>query len=447
MGADAGKTSNLAINSIMIGTNAVGTGTGGDVNIIMGNNTAIHLGDQNNYYATTLTAMTYNITHNINNDSNYVTIDIAFGTGAYYFNYGDTIAIESLTNDYVFQSQISAIIIDNDNIGNNGKTKLILNDAPIESIPIGSIIYVKNVKQNEIGPVDYSKSSSNMCIGDHSGFELTSGSKNAAIGDNAMYSNKVGRYNIAFGTEAGYSLNTDNNLCLGIKAGYSLDSYKDTSVVDDFTFYQSNNTIISTSRDFTIYPYGTQFDISGSSSNDARYNINDVTANSVIVQGFPNIIENGLPDTVYQSFFTIGSSQFSYTNYSYTGNISFIQAHGTIDPIVSISYDNPTTALNVYNIIQYISHFTISNSQYNNAIYSVYRSLIGSGITIDSSNVNISIHNNTFNLETSSNISISINNISSINKITTNVFNCNMFSNDNHKVSTFNNSFLIRLFF
>jgi len=419
MGSNAGKTSNLAISSIMIGSETVGLGTGGEVNIIMGNNTAVNLGNPNNYYANTLTQMTVS--------TNYVTIDIPFGTGSYYFNFGDTILIESNINDYIFQSQISAIIIDNNNNGNNGKTELILNNSPAQTIPINSVLYVINIKQNEIGTNDYSKSSSNMCIGDHSGYELTTGSKNSAIGDNAMYKNKTGKYNIVFGTESGYSLNTDNNICLGIKAGYSLDEYKDTNVVNDFTFYQSNNSITSNSQNFTVYPYGTQFEINGSSSNDSRYNVNNVTPNSIIVQGTPNITENGLPDNIYPSFFTIGSSQFAYTNYTYTGLMNF-------NINCNILYNNSTEASNAYNIIKYASHFTISNSQFNDDIYNI-RTLNGNGIIYTSgSNIEINTTGNYLNKETSSGVTISFNNISSINNITTNFFSTNIFGNDNFNI-------------
>ena len=114
-----------------------------------------------------------------------------------------------------------------------------------------------------------------MCLGDQCGFELTTGSKNSAIGDNAMYNNQVGKYNITLGTEAGYNVNTNNNLCLGIKAGYSIDTYNLTTNVQDYRFYQSNNTIISNSSDFSGLPYGTVFEINGSSNNDDRYNSKD----------------------------------------------------------------------------------------------------------------------------------------------------------------------------
>jgi len=424
MGADAGKNTNLAISSIMIGSNSVGLGTGGDVNIIMGNNTAVHLGDQHNYYATTLTQMTFVSNNNTNSN---VTIDIPFGTGSHYFNYGDSIIIESLNNEYVFQTQVSAIIIDGNNSGNNGKTELILRDKPTQTIPSGSVLYVKTVKQPEIGPTDYSKSSSNMCIGDQSGYDLTTGSKNAAIGDSAMYQNKIGRYNIAFGTEAGYSLNTDNNLCLGIKAGYSLDSYKDTSIVNDFIFYQSTNTITSNSQDFTVYPYGTQFEINGSSSNDARYNVNNTSTNSIIVQGYPNIIENGLPLNPSTLNFVLGNSQLFYINYSVTATIQFLSG------MIVINYNNFTQALNAYNTIQNSTHFIISGSKYNNGIKLVnYYQISGytSSITLNYPYITILTIQNNYP-ETTNNVTLAINNIAISNTLTSDLsFNNNIFSSD-----------------
>ena len=418
MGSGAGKTSNLAINSIMIGTNTVGLGTGGDVNIIMGNNTAVNLGDPHNYYSTTLTEITI--------VSNYTIIDIPFGTGAYYFNYGDTIIVENNAFDTTYQttiSDISPISIDG-----YTKTQIVFDTLPNYTYPIGSILYVKNVKTDKIGKIDYSKSSSNMCIGDHCGYDLTSGSKNSAIGDSAMYSNKVGKYNITLGTEAGYSLNTDNNLCLGIKSGYSIDTYKSTNTTNDYRFYQSNNTIVSNSSNFASLPYGTVFEIEGSSSNDNRYNINNSTANSVIVQGYPRIIENGLNVSPSQADFILGSSEIFYINYTVTTNIQFYS-----DRII-INYATSGLATNAYNTIQNITHFTISGSTFNNGIkvldYNVGNinviKLSGSQITI------FTIQNN-YQEVNNNNVTLTINNIAVtylLDAATNTSFNNNIFSSD-----------------
>ena len=431
MGSDAGKTSNLAISSIMIGTNTVGTGSGGDVNIIIGNNTAINLGNPNNYYAITLTQMTTN--------TNFITIDIPFGTGSYYFNYGDTIIIESLTNEYVFESEISSLLSDNSNIGNNGKTELVFNNKPIQIIPVGSVCYVKNVKQDAIGQTDYSKSSSNMCIGDHNGFELTTGSKNASIGDNAMYSNKVGRYNITLGTESGYNLNTDNNLCLGIKAGYSIDSYKDTSVVDDFAFDQLTNTITTTSQIFDNYIYGTVFDIEGSSSNDARYYVKGNIPKAVsgeshdqlVVQGFPNIIENGIKNTLAN--YIIEASSFSFINNTITNNITFGTTNpphlGILKNTITLQSLGGSGATALLNIIKYASYATVTNSKFNNGIKLIDNE---TGIYISGGSIIIGILENIYITGTeNANVSVSFNNISYPNSIDGNSFNTGVFSGDN----------------
>jgi hypothetical protein len=431
MGSSAGKTSNLAINSIMIGTNTVGLGTGGDVNIIMGNNSAVNLGDQHNVYPTTLTQITTLIT--------YTTINIPFGSGTYYFNYGDTIIVESLNNDYIFQTKIVALISDNDNIGNNGKTKIVFANKPTQVIPIGSILYVKNIKESTVGTEDYSKSSSNMCIGDQCGYELTTGSKNSAIGDSSMFQNQVGRYNITLGTESGYSLNTDNNLCLGIKAGYSLDSFKDTTTTTDFAFYQSNNTITSSTKDFSSYTYGTVFDINGSSSNDGRYNVFSRAQNYLTVQGFPNIIENGFQNVSYG--FIVNSSQYSYINFSFaTQNIVFNTFQITIFGINPSTFD--------INDLQYATYITITNSQFNNGIKMIDFNRSGGIFSSGSGQITFcTVQNNYVQAAFTepNNVTLSINVICYRNSINKNSFNCNIFQNDkiNILISKFNGAYKI----
>ena len=421
MGSNAGKESSLSINSIMIGSNSVNLGTGGDVNIIMGNNTSVNLGNPNFYYSTTTTQITTLI--------NYVYIDIPFGSGGYYFKCNDYIIIESLNNDYVLQSQI--VFMEAGTGANLYKTKLIFNSKPTETIPIGSILYVKNVKADGIGMGDYSKASSNMCLGDQCGFELTTGSKNSAIGDNAMYNNQVGKYNITLGTEAGYNVNTNNNLCLGIKAGYSIDTYNLTTNDKDYRFYQSNNTIISNSSDFSGLPYGTVFEINGSSNNDDRYNINNSTENSIIVQGYPFIKENGLVANPSQSNFVLGSSEIFYINYSVTALIEFYANK------IIINYASSGLASTAYDTIQNATHFTISGSLYNDGVKVINYYLVNGyiyPITQNSSNITILTIQNNYSELTTSNITLTINNISNSNLLSSlndNSFNNNIFSSDN----------------
>jgi hypothetical protein len=421
MGSNAGKESSLSINSIMIGSNSVNLGTGGDVNIIMGNNTSVNLGNPNFYYSTTTTQITILI--------NYVYIDIPFGSGGYYFKCNDYIIIESLNNDYVLQSQI--VFIEAGTGANLYKTKLIFNSKPTEIIPIGSRLYVKNVKADGIGMGDYSKASSNMCLGDQCGFELTTGSKNSAIGDNAMYNNKVGKYNITLGTEAGYNVNTNNNLCLGIKAGYSIDTYKLTTNDKDYRFYQSNNTIISNTSDFSALPYGTVFEINGSSNNDDRYNINNSTQNSIIVQGYPFIKENGLVANPSQSNFVLGSSEIFYINYSVTALIEFYANK------IIINYASSGLASTAYDTIQNATHFTISGSLYNDGVKVINYYLVDGfsyPINLNSSNITILTIQNNYSELTTSNISLTINNIANsnlLNSLNNNSFNNNIFSSDN----------------
>lgn len=362
MGSNAGKDSSLSINSIILGSQAVDIGTGGDVNIIMGNNTAINLGNPNPYYAKTITIITTLI--------NYVYINIPFGTGGYYFKANDFIIIESLNNNYVFQTQIINIFSGTGIYIN--QTKLLFITKPLSTIPIGSTLYVKNTKVNSIGKTDYSKSSSNMCIGDHNGYKLTTGNKNSAIGDNAMYNNNVGNYNIVLGTESGYNLNTNNNLCLGIQAGYSIDKYKNTNTLNNLIFNSNTNSILYNTIDpiFTStlnlnnYYYGMIFDIIGSSNNDNRYTLKSINNNEIIISGFPTIIENGVE--LYNDFlYTLSSSKFHYTSNVYTSSNIIFNSNQTS---IIIQFNNSIDSSNYFKQIQYISHITISNSTFNDGV-------------------------------------------------------------------------------
>ena len=430
MGPNAGKTSSLSINSIIIGSDALNTGTGGEDNIIMGNNTATNLGNQNPYYAIT--------TSNISVLTNSVYINIPFGTGGYYFKTNDFIIIESLNNNYVFQTQI--ILIDFGTGVHINTTKLVFNTKPSETIPIGSLLYSKNIKANEIGHSDFSKSSSNMCIGDQNGFSLTTGSKNASIGDNAMHNNKVGRYNITLGTESGYNLNTDNNLCLGINSGYSLDSYKNTTVVNDFIFYQSNNTIKSTSTDFSNYIYGTVFDIDGSSSNDSRFyvkgnipkSVSSLTEDQLVVQGFPYIIENGIQNT--KANYIIKSSKYKYINSTVTSsNIYFIYGKMGGDDFknfIRIGLVNPAENLRVYNIISTSTYVTAQNSKFNDGVKLIDTEYNG-GILLDNYIYIPIIQNSILTDNENTNIILTFNNIVYPDSISGNSFNGGVFSGDN----------------
>ena len=425
MGPNAGKSSSLSINSIILGSNAVNTGTGGEANIIMGNDTAIKLGNFNPYYGTISSVITIN--------SNYVYINIPFGSGGYYFKTNDFIIIESLINNYVFQTQI--IVIKSGTGSNMNKTQIIFNTKSTETIPIGSIIYVKNVKINSVGKNDFSKSSSNMCIGDHNGFGLTSGSKNASIGDNAMYNNKVGKYNITFGTESGYNINTDNNLCLGIQAGYSIDKYKNNAVVNNITFNKDTNSVSSNNIDLTNLYYGTVIEIDGSSDNDNRYYVNGTANNAVIVQGYPNIFEVGLPPSALSTYYTINASKFYFTNYTFTSdnvnnyiNIYELDISGI--PIINIQFNNSTDATNLFNIIRYISHFEIQNSKFNDGI-KIVNSYSKTGITLNGNSIIIyTIQPLYMEKYGDTLITLKINNISFNADISKNGFTTNIFSND-----------------
>ena len=135
-----------------------------------------------------------------------------------------------------------------------------------------------------------------------------------------MYSNLVGKNNVAFGSSSGYNLNTNNNLCIGTNAGYSLDLSKIAAPISNLSFYSSNNTVIYDTSS-TIFSYGTVFEVDGSSSNDGRYIVNNSTTNSIVVQGFPNIINVGLPEKGYNTNdYTVPYSDYNFINESYSSS-------------------------------------------------------------------------------------------------------------------------------
>ena len=433
MGASAGQSSNLSIHSIVIGANALKTGTGGESNLIMGHNSAQRLGNPHPYYALT----TSNITTSIND----VYINIPFGTGGYYFRNDDFIIIEAqspntinntinnTTSNYILQTQITSVLPGTGNYSNT--TQIIFISKPTQFIPIGSVVYVKNVNveplentgnatgttSNIINTKDYSKSSSNMCIGNNNSFELTTGNKNTSLGDNAMYNNEVGSNNIICGTDSGYNLNTNNNVCLGTQAGYSLDKYKDTQLFTDLIFNSNTNTISSKNYDFSKYSADTVFDIIGSSSNDDRYTIksvnnnididnnNSITSNITVISDTyiydNNIIPLGEKDLV------ISSNSFSFSNNTFlcsNVNINYQNNY------MKIIFDTSDDANNFYKYRGL--YFTIKNSKFNDGI-KIANIFWGNGFQIDNNSVYINTLNPLYT-ENSNNvypITILLNNI------------------------------------
>lgn len=369
IGSSVGKTSNLAVNSVVVGPNAMETGTGGESNIIMGRQAGQVVGNNLEYSAILQTTTAVN--------DNSIIIDLEFGSGSYYFKSGDTINIDSGTQtsgNYTI-SQVEA----NDN---SLYTKLYLTSAMTTVYNSGSNVYVTTKTSTNIGKSDTSKGSSNTIMGNQSAQGNTTGSKNIAIGDQAMKNNKIGKYNNVLGTNAGYNLISDNNTCFGTRAGYSLDSY-DTGLKftgTDYKFYTSNNSIVTDSDNFNNTNFGTVIDISGTSSNDGRYNVLSSNVSNIKLEGFPSIKQDGIPKIINNDNFKIDNNSFSTINCSYTGNSDNTLAFGTFTVTQTYNYDGTpvTYDSNVSgfriktthgSIFEKSNLFKISGSKFNDGIY------------------------------------------------------------------------------
>jgi len=391
LGRLAGQYSNVASGSLIMGTNAGGVGSGGTNNILMGYQVANNLGTL--YFKADTSSI-------MNVNDNYVNINLPYGSATYYFKFGDLARIYnpatiSTTQDFAIGFITAIIEID------ATTTQIVLDNVSSVNLPIGSIMYKVN-SNIEFAGIDTSKSSANICMGFNTGYNLSDGSKNAAIGDEAMYNNKVGKNNVAFGSKAGYTLNTNNNLCLGTNAGYSLDQYVNSNSSLDMTFYSANNTVVFNSGAPGVYPYGSVFEIIGSSSNDGRYNVNNSTSNSIVVQGFPNIQENGLPVSLYPDDYKINVQDFQFINYNTT------ITSGEFDnatSILRIGYPSSGDALDAYTSISNATFFKITNSLYNDGIHSL------DAINQTGSNVYITSNTGIFSESISTSVDFTIRNI------------------------------------
>jgi hypothetical protein len=392
LGKLAGLNSNVASGSLIMGTRAGGVGSGGENNILMGYEVANNLGTLY-YKAETVSAM--------NIGDNYVSIDLPFGSATYYFKFGDYVRIYnpatiSTTQDFT-GGYITAIIIIDANT-----TQVVLDTPTTILLPSGSIMYKVNANSEYAG-LDTSKAAANICMGFNTGYSLRDGSKNAAIGDSAMFNNKVGKNNVAFGSKAGYTLNTNNNLCLGTNAGYSLDEYVNSNTSLDMTFYSGNNTVVFNTGAPGVYPYGSVFEIDGSTSNDGRYNVNNSSTDSIVVQGFPNIQENGLPVSLKPDDYKLNVQDFYLINYNTTITTGDFD---NATNILRIEYPTSGDALAAYNTIANAGFFKITNSQFNDGMHTINSmSQIGSNVYITS---NIGM----FGEVISTNIDFAIRNIS-----------------------------------
>lgn len=401
IGSNSYSNGVLSLDSLMIGASSVQYGTGGSYNNMIGSRTGYNLGNPNFYIA-----YGDGIINNY-----YIVMNLSYTALTYYFKQNDFIYVSinnTLSNSYIYQSVSFDQLSPSQSI-------LYINQPLDTSFTNAQIIVAMTTNVNTTGPTDNSKASSDTCIGYYTGYNLTTGSKNAAIGDNALYNNLVGRYNITLGTQSGYGVNTDNNLCLGTNAGYSLDTYKDTTSIQDLQFYQSNNTIYTTSLDTTSFAFGTVIEIDGSSSNDARYSIKDVSSNTIIVAGYPQIVNDGLPSGGYNpTDITVPSSSFQLINQTINNsNCSFnnISSNGYIT-IFTNSNQNADDIVSQFNKASYIK---VQNTEYNDSLYAILN------ITSNNSNVIIKLNQNIFD-ENNSNVNINTNCIENLNTSCTSIF-------------------------
>ena len=418
MGTEAGLNSSLGVNSVVVGS-ANKVGTGGDTNIMMGTSAGENVGNPNVPTIKPLTSTA--IIHNSTNLS--VVVDIPLSTALYYFKDGDDILIEDADNSNYLETSIGTILPDNTATPTDSRCKIVFTTPyanTIGSIDVGASIFSISKISNYIGENDTSKSSANTLLGTESGSSLTTGSKNIAMGSEAMNNNKNGKYNNVLGTQAGYYLKSDNNTCLGTRAGFSLDQYTNTNntTSTDMTFTANTNTITSVGQDLSGYPFGTVFEVEGSSKNDDRYIVSSSSANTVIVEGLPKIEELGVPTSVDADTIKLNSSIYNYVDVNFNGNNVSAGAflYETSDGLTSFNTDRfgifATSGTNSnLNLLNDATIYKIDGSKYNDGVYYVDE-------TLDrqvSSNNNTVVHSkfNLFPEEFNSNVNISSRSINS----------------------------------
>jgi hypothetical protein len=372
LGADSGKNANLSTNSIVLGS-ANKIGTGGDGNIISGQNAGNNLGNPFPYTLTTI--------QEISNGALSVIVNNSLALVNTYFEEGDKILIENSSRTIYHITEIASLLPDSTATPPESRTKVVFTSkfSPstiTDTLVVGSSVYSLAKISDNVGQADDSRYSANTLMGTSTALNLTKGSKNVALGPNAMYRNTIGKYNNILGTNAGYNLRSDNNTCFGTDAGKSLDLYTYTNNTNgtDLQFISNTNTINSTNTDLSSFNFGDVFEVDGSSGNDGRYFVSAGNENKIIIQGYPIISRVGIPDNVSSEDLKINSGTFNFNNFSFNAeglktdfNIISSNQYNGLMTVNGISDTSNIAKIN--NLNNYCGIFKISGSKYNDGIY------------------------------------------------------------------------------
>jgi hypothetical protein len=376
VGAGAGRVSNLAVDSIVLGQ-AGREGTGGVKNILMGSGAGDVLGNPAPVYPLT--------THDILAESCAANINMGYDQARLFFKEGDMLLIESSTVSY--QIQLGGIINPAEYYNNptdpilNSITRLVLTQpypSGATSIPTGAQVRsLGNLDTGNVGLVDESKASGNSLVGESAGGNLTTGSKSVAFGTGALATNQIAKYNNAIGTEAAYNAISDNNTCLGTRAGYSIDLYDGLSYSSNAVSFSPDNNIITFSGgDGFVVPtdefrFGTVFDVAGSTLNDGRYTVSSANSSSITINGIPKYEALGVPLNVSAEDLRVNSATFTFNQVSFDGSNAGGIAVGK-DPFslpgtpVSRIY---SLSASTWSALDNTNVFKITGSKYNDGVY------------------------------------------------------------------------------
>lgn len=375
IGASAGRVSNLAVDSIVLGQ-AGQSGTGGVKNILMGSGAGAVLGNPAPIYPQTVLFSLYG-------GVSFIAINISYAQSMLFFNEGDMILIESEAGEYSYQTQIGGIINpagvfgSQTDPGYNSITILVFTEPyPIDGaiIPDGATVRsLANLDTGNVGLVDESKSSGNSLVGEAAGGQITTGSKSVAFGTGALATNQIAKYNNAIGTEAAYYAISDNNTCLGTRAGYSIDLYDGlTYNSNSVEFNPNTNTITYSGVDgFTVptdeFRFGTVFDIAGSTLNDGRYTVSSANSSAVIVNGIPKYEALGVPLNISAEDLRVNSATFTFDQVAVNG----LDAGGIAVGKLNLEDQSRiyATSSPVWSALDNTNVFRITGSRYNDGVY------------------------------------------------------------------------------
>jgi hypothetical protein len=361
LGSEAGKNSNLSVNSVVLGS-ANKIGGGGVNNVIAGTTAGNNLG--------VLNSDNFTIGYNLEPGLNSIQIiNTTYADVITNIRINDRILVDD--GERTFEGLVSGITeyLEYDYI-----------DVSLEepyrgtsNINAGATIKVlANIDNNKIGDVDQSKSSSNTLMGNQSAVHLTTGSKNVALGDQSMHTNEVGKYNNILGTQAAYNAKTDNNTVFGTKAGYYLDSYiGNTNAAFTYTgFSIEDNTIYFEENISNNLDFGTIIDIENTTGNNDRYKILETTSNSITVEGTPRIEELGVSNTIDPDSIIVSGTTYNFVDKSVSNQGFQVLKSGNGG--VPYSYVINSTS-NIGEQLSSVYQVKITGSKYNDGVHYLYK--------------------------------------------------------------------------